>query len=97
MENSLRELAFQLDNEINRIGSKVDTLSDIQNLLGRLREDMESIDEKDVLFYFREFFLKVRIMDELMYYSMEELNGIYEKTDEISNQLFHGFVNGVEK
>ncbi|NWO14669.1 hypothetical protein [Virgibacillus sp.] len=75
-KTSLKELVKVLDTQTGDLNLKVITLNDVQEVIGHLREDMDNINEQDVRFYFRDFHQTVRIMDELLRYTVDELNQV---------------------
>lgn len=84
------ELTFKLDIKLGAIGANLSTLNDVKDKLGYLREDMDTAVYRGLeQAYFQEFHRTVRILDDLIRYSMEELNTNFDETNEISHLLFY--------
>lgn len=93
----LKNLSHDLDNELGLIGSKTETLTDVDNLLSQLVNDMRTAVLKgEEKLYYQEHFRQLRILAELMFYSMAELNENYEKTQEIHQNMFNLIMNKSE-
>jgi len=97
-ESNLREIVYELDEEIGEIGAKVSTLEDVEILLGRLMEDMDRVVSKgEQNFYFHEFHRKLRVYWQLINYTTSGLNKDFEKAEELKQELFDKVVKQSEK
>lgn len=93
MEKTLRNLAFELDYTMGSIGLKVGTLSDMQTVLGQLRVSMDTaLHRGETHGYNHEHHREVRLLSDLMYYVMKELNETYEKAQEINTSIFEAII-----
>lgn len=92
-KSNLREIVYELDEEIGEIGAKVATLEDVEILLGRLMEDMDRVVGKgEENYYFHEFHRKLRVYWRLINHTMSELNKDYEKAAELKEEIFNKVV-----
>ena len=86
---NLENLAHELDSVLGLIGCRKSSLSDIQNNFILLVSDMnDKVHIGEEKYYFHEWHRELRILSELMYYNMKELEKYYEKAGEISRTLF---------
>lgn len=90
----IKDLIFELDSETGSINSKAITLDDINTLIGQLRIAMDNVDEKDVRLHYSDYHRKVRILDELIRYTVNDLNKDLEKLYEIKENLFNEVIRG---
>ncbi|MED3351950.1 hypothetical protein P4388_25675 [Bacillus thuringiensis] len=96
--SNLREIVYELDEEIGSIGTKVSTLEDVEILMARLMEDMDRVvSEGNENFYFHEFHRKLRVYYKLINYTTRELNRDFEKASELKEELFDKVVKQSEK
>lgn len=93
--NKLQSLASELDNHLTGVYASGESLNDIKTILGHLREDMGSTKEEDIRYSFKEFHLKVRVLDDLMTYTMKEFNEIHYKANAVKDEIFYGVRAGV--
>ncbi|EEM57724.1 hypothetical protein CN305_11100 [Bacillus cereus] len=97
-KSNLREIVYELDEEIGSIGAKVSTLEDVEILMARLMEDMDRVvSEGNENFYFHEFHRKLRVYWQLINYTTSGLNKDFEKTSELKEELFNKVVKNCEK
>ncbi|MGH0950474.1 hypothetical protein [Bacillus mycoides] len=97
-ENNLREIIYELDEEIGEIGDKVSILEDVEILLGRLTNDMDrAVYKGEENVYFHEFHREIRVYWRLLKCTIGDLNEEYEKVDELKEELFDKVVKNVEK
>lgn len=83
------ELVMNLDTELGSINLMVVTLVDVQEEFGHLRFSMdEAAYRGDEKICFQEFHTQVRILSELMRYSMDELMKSIQSTTSIKRELF---------
>lgn len=88
-KSNLREIVYELDEEIGSIGAKVSTLEDVEILMARLMEDMDKVvSEGNENFYFHEFHRKLRVYWQLINYTSSGLNKDFEKASELKEELF---------
>lgn len=96
-KSNLREIVYELDEEIGSIGAKVSTLEDVEILMARLMEDMDRVvSEGNENFYFHEFHRKLRVYWQLINYTTSGLNKDFEKTSELKEELFNKVVKRSE-
>lgn len=70
-------------------GRYVETLLDIEDVLGQLRISMDTaFVRRDEMAYYREHHRKVRLISELMFFTVKELNNHFTKTQKIGCNLF---------
>ncbi|MEH6891598.1 hypothetical protein V7024_18300 [Bacillus sp. JJ864] len=92
-KSNLREIVYELDEEIGSIGAKVSILEDVEILMARLMEDMDRVvSEGNENFYFHEFHRKLRVYWQLINYTTSGLNKDFEKTSELKEELFNKVV-----
>lgn len=88
MAESIRSLAFELENELGSIGNKVEILKDVQVLMGHLREDMDGVVYRnEQAAYYKENHRMVRVLSELLYYTVNDLNRLYDNADKLGDQI----------
>lgn len=98
MTNQVSNLANKLDNQIGQFGLRLTALNDINVLLGHLNEDMESASIKgEKHLYFNEHHRTVRVLADLMYYTIESLNKTYEEMEKTNKGLFCKVVHPEEE
>lgn len=92
----LKDTIYDLEHELGSIGCNVETLEDIQTELCILRQDMEGIDYKNNFSYlhFKEIYRKVRVLDQLFYYTLEELKPRIEDASKATETLFDKVIRG---
>ncbi|CCW05900.1 hypothetical protein Q0N88_05925 [Bacillus thuringiensis] len=96
--SNLREIVYELDEEIGSIGAKVSTLEDVEILMARLMGDMDRVvSEGNENFYFHEFHRKLRVYWQLINYTSSGLNKDFEKASELKEELFDKVVKQSEK
>ncbi|PEG03934.1 MULTISPECIES: hypothetical protein [Bacillus cereus group] len=96
-KSNLREIVYELDEEIGSIGAKISTLEDVEILMARLMEDMDRVvSEGNENFYFHEFHRKLRVYWQLINYTTSGLNKDFEKTSELKEELFNKVVKRSE-
>lgn len=88
-KEKLQALASELDSHLGGVYANKCSLNDIKTVLGDLREDMDNADYEDVKSLFREFSLKVRVLDDLMRYTVGELNDNHHKASVTKDEFFH--------
>ncbi|MDY7960049.1 MULTISPECIES: hypothetical protein [Bacillus cereus group] len=97
-KSNLREIVYELDEEIGSIGAKVSTLEDVETLLGRLMEDIDrAVHKGEEIYYFKEFHRKLRVYWKLINYTTSGLNKDFEKAEELKEELFNKVVKNCEK
>ncbi|CAM4214947.1 hypothetical protein BAMA_02050 [Bacillus manliponensis] len=96
---TLRELAYELDDEVSKIGAKVSTLEDVETLLCYLVESMdEAVRKEEEMLYYREHHTQLRVYWNLINYMISDLSKEYEKASDIKDELFKQVVkNGVHE
>lgn len=85
----LSDLAHELDNGISHIAVKLGTLGDARTVLGQLRMDLDNIDEKDARLYFHKFHLQIRLIDDLIHYTMNSLDDQFEEVRDIKKYYIY--------
>lgn len=85
MTESLSNAAFELNNQVASIGARLETLEDIKVLFVHLREDMDAVAlKKEEQFYYKENHRMVRILSELLFYTINDLTETYKETETLS-------------
>lgn len=88
MTESLRSLAFELDCDMGWIDSRIEILNDTKVLLNYLREDMDgAVYKKEEAAYYRENHRMVRVISELMHYTVEDLAKTFKKADKKTDEI----------
>lgn len=96
-EKNLRDLAFELDEIVNSIIANVHTLKDVEDELYKIRDEMDSIElniNKDTsdliagLLKFLELHKPVRIINDLLYYSVNDLKENCEICRKTADMVF---------
>ncbi|PKG22743.1 hypothetical protein [Niallia nealsonii] len=88
MTETLKNLTWDLTNEIASVGTKVETLKDVQVLMAHLREDMDgAVYRNEEAAYYKENHRMVRVLSELLYYTVNDLNRIYDNADKIGERI----------
>src|SRR5699024_1019881 len=96
MENT-RDNVFELDCVLGSISNRKEAINNINVVLSNLRVKMDNMDIDRFQYYFREFHTNIKILSDLLNYTMDELNADYEKAERIKEQLFDEyFRNGDE-
>ncbi|KMJ56440.1 hypothetical protein AB685_21885 [Bacillus sp. LL01] len=92
---NLRELTWELDDRMMCINGGAQTLEDINTLLGHLREDMHTAQQKgEERAYFEEIFTKIRVLSELMHYTTNEYSKAAQEAQDIHLKMFDVIVKG---
>lgn len=87
--SSLENIAFDLDTKVNEISNFAETLSDVSELLNDLKEDMTTDAHRgDEKYYFHFYHRQVRVVAELMRYTVRELNEEVENSHKLTCSLF---------
>lgn len=89
-QQTLRDLAYELETNVGSIGCSIETLVDIETLFGQLRADMDAVMYRGEICegYYREHHRMVRVLSELLRYTIKDLNEEYEKTNKIKLEIF---------
>ncbi|RVT56441.1 hypothetical protein [Niallia taxi] len=96
MLETVKEIAQELNWNVESLYTKISTLTDIEVKLYQLRDDMEDVQRKgDEKAYYQEHFREIRILSELMNYCMKDLNKVFENTDRLQENLHQKVVNPV--
>ncbi|RUS47671.1 hypothetical protein [Cohnella sp. AR92] len=89
MSTQFHQLAAKMDEAIVAVAARVDALKDIDVKFSQLRVDMDSAVIKGMeKFAYREHHLEVRVLSELMFYVMKELQRNIEVAEKLSQQFF---------
>lgn len=93
----LKNLSYDLDNELGLIQSRVETLTDVEVLLGHLVDDMRmAVMNSEEMTYYKQHHREIRTLAELMFYSMKDLNKHYDKAQKIHQSMFQSIVKEPE-
>lgn len=85
---SVTKLAFDLNSNVGSLGVRVSVLDDVATKLKHLQDDMEESAHRGIeKFSFPEHHREVRVLAELMYWTMNELIKNQEETRAISEAL----------
>lgn len=90
MENkkSLSKLVYDLDDELGNIGLRRNTLVDIEEMFSMLVTDMDNkVHRGEEKIYFDEWHRELRVLSELMNYTMKAFNKHCESADEIADEI----------
>ena len=85
---TIQVLAINFDDELNAIECDTIAIDDIDTLIGQLRVDMDNVDRKDILGYFRDFHLRVRVLNELTRSASQSLNKNLMAANEVQKELY---------
>lgn len=88
----LNDIVHTLSEGMGNIFCNLVTLRAVRTELNYLREDMDSTNPEDMKYSIIEFHHKVRLLDDLMSYTIDELDENFKQTNETSDQLFHEIV-----
>lgn len=84
----LREQFFEMESTLGGIGLNIETLTDVEYILGQLVDKMGDFVEKENQWInMNEYHRKVRALSELIRYSMKELNDNYKKSQDIQRDM----------
>lgn len=93
-----RELILSLDNVVNSISVRLQILNDIEVLFGQLDRNMEdSAHRGEQGLHFDSHLRQVRVLSELMLFTMREMNQEVNRTEEITVKLFKAFIKEEQK
>ncbi|PEY30469.1 hypothetical protein [Bacillus cereus] len=94
----VRDLAFGLDHEVGQIKGHVDTLIDVEIILGQLNDKMFEAEMKsDEQWNYRDHHRTIRILWHVMRQLKTELTDSVETFDKINTDLFNEVVKNCEK
>ena len=88
-DKDFRELAFDLDAELGSVLGNLITLNDVSDLTWRLREDMDNVKDEGIRVRIKEFQRSVRILEQLMFYSMKDINVRFQNVININEAIFN--------
>lgn len=87
--SELKKLSFELDFVMGEMGDRVSTLADAEVLLGQLIGDMDTAAHRgQESLYYAEHQRELRVLGELIRYSLEDLSKDYQKAEKIKKQIF---------
>ncbi|WP_077705517.1 hypothetical protein [Virgibacillus dokdonensis] len=92
MENNLNELVHELESQTGDLNLKVITLNDVREVIGHLRDDMDNVNIETLRISFREFHQTIRLMDDLLKYTVDDLNQVNDELKNTKQQLFEKFI-----
>lgn len=87
-KKTLRDLVYDLDWNIGGISCRLETFNDISVMLEHLKQEMEEKGEQQAMYYFREWFRKIRILNELMRYTLSDFSSEHETMEAIREEMF---------
>lgn len=87
-ERTLYNLAHEMDYQCGAISLNLETLNDIRTIAGKLCVDMDNVKPEDARFQFHEFFHHVRVIENLLRYTVNELNKNYDELDKTKETIF---------
>ena len=61
---------------------------DIRTMLGHLRMNFDNVKKEELQFRFNDFHRQIRVLDDLMSYTMKDLSEEYGQLSEISDLVF---------
>ncbi|MEC1723919.1 hypothetical protein P9E34_04055 [Schinkia azotoformans] len=89
----LKNLSHELDHQLSGVACSVETLSDIETLLGFTKQKMDDAAHKgEEKFYFHYVHREVRVLQNLLFHTLRELNENYKKARDISDEIFNKVV-----
>lgn len=90
----LKHIARELNNNVFAMLPTVETLVDVEVLLGHLREDMDAVVHQGEICegYYREHHRMVRVLSELIRYTVKDLADQYERIEETQEKNFNMIV-----
>ena len=90
--NQLRNLIFDVESNTGNILSQLETFEALSGELNLLRQKMDVIssdsDHGKRLFHYEEVYRKIKLFDELIHFSLNDLNKSYEATEKNVHELF---------
>ena len=91
MENTLKELTHELDNNTGALGVNLETLTNINTELGIIAEKVLNTDESDLTamgLQFRDINHIIRLLADTLRYALDEMNENIEHTKLIRENFF---------
>lgn len=88
----LYDIVHVLSDGMGEVFCNLVTLRAVRTELNYLREDMDSTNPEDMRYSIVQFHHKVRLLDDLLSYTVDELGENFKQTNEASDQLFHEIV-----
>lgn len=89
MKTQLQNTLHELDHTMGSIGLRVRSLNDIQTLFGQLNDSMEEAAHSgEPRVYFETHFREVRVLSDLMFFTMKELSKEFEQVEKLKETLF---------
>lgn len=98
MKDTLKEITHELDHNYGSLLLKYNTLNNINTELGRIAEDVVSVDKGNLTslaLLLRDIDHKVELLADLMHYTVKDLNEDLEKTRVIKDSYFDFHVRGI--
>lgn len=90
MTKTMRNLAYDLDFAVGGISLRQITLKDIETMLSHLREDADNVKPENVAAYFiHDFHMRIRVLADLMFYTMKDFNEEFEELEGISGKILN--------
>jgi len=90
----IKELVHSLEDDVGNIVSRIITLQDVKSELGVLRVDMDNLKKGTERIALINFHRKVRILDDLVSYTVSELEENYHQIQDTKDELFNKVVKG---
>lgn len=88
MNNQIEQIAFELEDAVNSISLRVETLENISINFKHLQGDMDqAVFDGRQQFAYDEHHREVHLLAELMYYTMNELKESHKRAKQYSEEL----------
>lgn len=90
-----KDLVHQLDSETGALLLRSTVMSDISEELSHLQIKMDEVKPELAIYYFYEWYRKVRMLSQLMHYASRDLQESYDNIHRIMEDLFRNVVKEV--
>jgi hypothetical protein len=89
-QNELKEHTLELEFQLGAVGSTLGTLVDAEILLGQLVDSMDkAVYSGEETLSYHQHHRMIRVLSELIRYSLNDLSGEYEKADKTKTKIFN--------
>lgn len=87
MEGEFRELVLELDSDLAKILVNIETLADIQKELANIWQNNNKINSNKIYTRVLEDTIRLKLLDELLYYTIKDLAEHHKQMSHIVQQL----------
>ncbi|MEO3946222.1 hypothetical protein [Gorillibacterium sp. CAU 1737] len=93
--DGLRSLIFEMDSTLGAISSRVETIYDIERRFGQLRDSIDTAQYRgEQRIFNQDDHVEVRILSELLYYSVKDLREESDKAYKLHESMFNNVIKG---